>query len=95
MAFGSGSTYYYGRPSLSTNLSTSVEYKSEIQATTDYSVPAAVAGIELGARSGDSYNKGIAFDLYLGFMANPIKDAWVGKEWVIYIGARLVAFQGV
>lgn len=92
MAFGSGSTYYYGRPFLSTNLSTSVEYKCEIQATTDYSVPAAVGGIELGARLGDSYNEGIAFDLYLGFMANPIKDAWVEKEWVIYIGARLVAF---
>ena len=92
LAFGSGSVQYYGRPFISTNVATTVEYKSETRGTMDYSIPAAVGGLELGIRLGDSYTNNIAFDLYFGMMANPFKDDLVDDEYVLYFGARLIAF---
>jgi hypothetical protein len=81
-----------GKTFVSTNLATSVEYKSETKGAMNYSIPAAVGGFELGIRLGDSYTNDIAVDLYFGIMANPFKDELIDDEYALYLGARLVAF---
>ncbi len=91
MGLGVNDAYWYVRPFISINLGTSVDFDG--RDTSDYlDVPAAVGGMELGFRFGNSAGNNMAMDVFLSAAPIMIRDKYFENDIVYSLGVRFVAF---
>lgn len=91
MGFDINNAYWYVRPFISINLGISTDLESS-DVSDFLDVPAAVGGLELGFRFGNSVENNMAMDVFLSVAPLAIRDKYFEEDFVYSFGVRFVAF---
>lgn len=91
MGFGINNAYWYVRPFISINLGISTDLESS-DVSDFLDAPAAVGGLELGFRFGNSVENNMAMDVFLSVAPLAIRDKYFEEDFVYSFGVRFVAF---